>query len=115
MEYTFDLVGVSPVLSFFNYQLEDRQKQKIGAAYLGAYQCTLDAFIASIETVPGERGWNRDRVVDTVINFWLNNAEQIRHWKQRLEDAGRENLIVARLADLNSLRAEFDSLFNHHE
>jgi plasmid maintenance system antidote protein VapI len=112
MDYTFELVGVSPILSFFNYQLDNQQKkQDKGAAYLGAYRCTLDAFIETVETVPKDRGWNLDRAVDTVINFWLNHPEQINLWKKRLEDAGRENLIVARLADLSSLRSEFEALF----
>lgn len=112
MKYTFDLVGVSPVLSFFSYEQELQQQPLAGAQYLGAYQCTLDAFIQSVETVPTRRGWHLDEVVDTVINFWLNNAEQVNHWKRRLEDAGSENLLVARLADLNALRIEFEFLFS---
>jgi hypothetical protein len=109
MEYTFELVGVAPVLTLFSYQQEQQHKQ--GTAYLGAHRCTLDAFIQSIETGPFDRSWNRDRVVDTVIQFWLDNAEPICRWKQRLEEAGRENLLVGRLADLNALRSEFESLF----
>ena len=110
MEYAFEIVGVSPVLSFFNHQQETRQKSRIGPEYLGAYHCTLDAFIESIEDVSPRRGWNLDGVVDSVISFWLNNAEPIYHWKKRLEDAGAENLLVARVGDLDSLRAEFESL-----
>lgn len=107
MEYTFELVGVAPVLTFFNYQQEQRQ----GAAYLGAHRCTLDAFIESIDRVPIDPPWNRDRVVDVVIQFWLHNADSIHRWKQRLEDAGRENLLIARLSDLDAIRREFESLF----
>ena len=111
MEYSFDIVGVSPILSFFNHQQQARQQP--GAEYLGAYQCTLDAFINSMEEVPLRRGWHLDRVVDSVIRFWLSNAEQINHWKRRLEDAGKENLLVARVADLDSLKLEFESLLNY--
>lgn len=109
MEYSFEIVGVSPVLSFFNHQLA---AQSQGAEYLGAYHCTLDAFIDSIESVPQRRGWHLDRVVDSVIRFWLHNAEQVTHWKRRLEDAGSENLLVARVADLESLKVEFESLLH---
>lgn len=108
MEYSFELIGVSSVLSFFNQQ--QAMRQRTGAEYLGAYACTLDAFIASVEDMPVQRQWNLDRVVDSVINFWLNNAEQISHWKERLNDAGAENLLVARVSDLDSLKAEFESL-----
>lgn len=109
MEYTFDLVSVSPVLSFFNHQLGSHS-QKTGAEYLGVYHCTLDAFLESVQTVPPTRGWDLDEVVDTVINFWLHNGHKVRHWKERLEDAGSENLLVGRVADLNALRFEFESL-----
>lgn len=113
MEYTFEIVGVSPVLSFFNHQLQtqaDKLKQKKRAAYFGAYHCTLDAFLESVESLPLRQNWNLDRVVDTVIDFWLNNAEQVNIWKRRLADAGSENLLVGRVADLEILRSEFEKL-----
>jgi plasmid maintenance system antidote protein VapI len=111
MDYTFEIIAISPILDFFNCQQQIQQKQPAGAEYLGSYHCTLDSFIATIETVPPQRGWHLDRVIDTVIDFWLNNAEQVSHWKRRLEDAGSENLLVARVADLKALRAEFEFLF----
>ncbi len=113
MAYTFELLGVSPVLDFFNHQQQlSQRRRRSGVEYLGAYHCTLDAFIQSIETVSPERGWRLDQAVDTVVNFWLSNVETVRHWKHRLEDAGEQNLIVARLGDLRSLQAEFEQLFN---
>jgi hypothetical protein len=112
MDYSFELVGVSPILTFFHHQQEQQHRPHSGAAYVGAYHCTLDAFLDSLEPVPPRRGWNMDAVVDTVIQFWVNNAEQVRHWRSRLEDAGQENLVVARVADVTSLRSEFESLFH---
>jgi hypothetical protein len=111
MEYTFEILGVSPVLHFFNHQQEVlRQKPRVQVEYLGAYHCTLDAFLESVETVPPDHGWHLDRVVDTVIGYWMNNSDSIRHWKARLVDAGNESLLVARVADLKALKAEFESL-----
>lgn len=111
MEYTFELVGVSPILSFFNHQQELQQLvPRRGAEYLGAYRCTLDAFLDSVKAVPPERQWNLDSVVDSVVGFWLNNAEQVHHWNQRLRDAGSENVLVARVADFRALQDEFESL-----
>lgn len=115
MQYSFEIVGVSPVLSFFSHQYESQNQAHPGAEYVGAYQCTLDAFIESVESVPVRRSWNLDQVVDTVISFWLNNAEQIHHWKRRLEDAGGQNLLVARVADLEALRTEFEMLFGFRQ
>ncbi len=112
MEYTFEILGISPVLYFFNQQQEIITKTpRLGMEYLGTHQCTLDALLKSIETVPPKRGWDLEQLVDTVIDFWMNNADSIRYWKARLNDAGSENLLVSRVADLNSLRAEFESLF----
>lgn len=111
MKYSFDLVGVSPVLHFFNHQQQSVQKPpQPGVEYLGTQTCTLDAFIESLETVPDKWGWNLDQVVDTVIQFWLNNSDSIRYWKTRLNDAGKDNLLVARVADFSALQAEFESL-----
>ena len=45
-----------------------------------------------------------------LIQFWLNNSDSITYWKSRLQDAGRDNLLVARLADIQSLRHDFESL-----
>ena len=111
MEYTFEILGISPVLDFFNYQHKFNQKTLVtGIEYLGTYQCTLDAFLESVENVPPKQGWNMDRVVDTVISFWMNNSDSIRYWKDRLKDAGSENLLIGRVADVHSLRSELESL-----
>ncbi len=111
MKYTFDIVGVSPVLQFFNDQQQSLQKaQPQVVEYVGTHQCTLDAFIKSVELVPPKIGWEMDQVVSTVIKFWMNNSDSIHYWKSRLIDAGRENIIVARVADIKALQAEFESL-----
>ena len=115
MNYTFELLGISPVLDFFNHQQKLIQKKPAtGIEYLGGYQCTLDTFLESVETIPPKYGWEMDQVVDTVIQFWLNNSEHIRYWNARLRDAGREHLLVARVADFKSLQAEFESLLGNN-
>jgi hypothetical protein len=111
MAYTFEILGVSPVLYFFNYQ-QDLSQQKVpsGVEYIGSYKCTLDAVLQSVENVAPQRGWDLESVTGTVIDFWMNNIERVNHWKHRLNDAGRENLLVSRLADLESLKTEFEGL-----
>lgn len=113
MSYSFEILGVSPVLQFFNQQQEIMQQQsRMGVEYLGSHQCTLDAVLSLAETAAPRRGWPVDRVVDTVIQFWLQNADRIHYWKHRLEDAGNQNLLVARLADFQALKAEFELLLD---
>lgn len=113
MQYTFSILCVAPILHFFNQQQEVIQrKPRTGVEYVGAFKCTLDAFIESVETVPPKQGWDLDPVVKTVIDFWVHNSDSIRYWKERLQDAGSENLLVARVADINSLRAKWESLLH---
>ncbi|MGA9379480.1 MAG: hypothetical protein WBV73_11995 [Phormidium sp.] len=113
MKYTFDILGVSPILYFFNQQQETKEQQpQTGVEYVAAYKCTLDALIQSVENVSNYRGWDLDAVIDTVVNFWMNNSDSIKYWKQRLKDAGSENLLVGRVANVKSLRAEFEILLD---
>ncbi|MGJ0604910.1 hypothetical protein [Cylindrospermopsis raciborskii] len=118
MRYTFDIIGVSPVLYFFNHQQQslDRNLSKPRnqrVEYLGTQICTLDEFLQSAESVVNTKSWNLDEVVNTVIEFWLHNPDAIQYWKTRLKDAGRDNLLVARLADIKALQAEFESLLGY--
>lgn len=111
MPYTFEILGVSPILYFFNQQQELIHKTPdAGVEYLGAYKCTLDSFLTSAETVSPKRGWQAEKVVETMIDFWVNNSDSIGYWKKRLTDAGKDNLLIARIADFNSLKTEFESL-----
>lgn len=115
MKYTFEILGISPVLDFFNHQQKFIQnRQSLAIEYLGTYQCTLDVLIESVETISPNLGWELDDVVDTVLQFWMNHSERIRYWKRRLDDAGHENLLVSRVADIKSLKAEFESLLDQN-
>ncbi|MBD1901753.1 hypothetical protein NDI44_02630 [Trichocoleus sp. DQ-A3] len=114
MNYTFEILGVSPILYFFNHQQEIIQTDPHRAEYLGSPKCTLDAFLESVEAVPPKRGWNLEEILHTMVDFWLNNSDNIQYWNKRLKDAGKENLLVARVADLKALKAEFDSLLGQN-
>lgn len=111
MQYTFEILGVSPVLYLFNQQQEVAlKKPRPQVEYLGTHKCTLDAFIESIETVPLNQGWDLERMVNTVVDFWMNNADSIKYWQSRLEDAGNASILISRVADIKSLQAEFEFL-----
>ncbi len=115
MKYTFDLVGVSPVVYFFNHQQQKGHfAQRKGVEYLGSYNCTLDAFLKSVETIGYKYEWDLDQVVNTVVKYWMHNSESIQYWKYRLSDAGKDNLLVARVADIKGLKAELESLLGNH-
>ncbi|MBD2256383.1 hypothetical protein [Pseudanabaena sp. FACHB-2040] len=112
MNYSFDIVGVSPTLQFFNYQQKVEQTPRRSKAYLGSYCCTLDAFIEATDIVHQKPDWNWDEVVNSMVDFWLNQEESIRHWKSELQNSGGDSLLIARVANLKSLRSEFEHLFD---
>lgn len=113
MKYTFELLGVSPLLSFFNQQQNlAQQPSQGGVEYVANAKCTLDKFVNSVEEVSPSRGWDLDEVVETVIHYWMNNEESVRYWKERLEDAGTNNLLVARVGDVKGLQTTFELLLS---
>ena len=112
MSYNFEIIGVTPVLTFFNYQQQVENDPQRSKAYIGSYLCTLDAFINSMEMIPQKPQWNWDEVTKTMIDFWLSHEDVVRQWQQELETVQDDNLIIARVANLESLRQEFEYLFN---
>ena len=113
MKYSFDIVGVSSILHFFDHQQQSwGNSEAQGIEYVGSHICSLDAFLESVEPILPKWDWNKDEVLGTVIKFWMNNSENISYWKSRLTDAGKNNLLVARVADIKALRTELESLLN---
>ena len=113
MSYTFEILGISPLLDFFTQQQKINKKiENYKLEYLGIYTCTLDCLLESVETISLHKHWEKDRVLDTVINFWIKNPESIEYWTDRLKNAGDQNLLVARVGDIQGLRKTFESLIN---
>jgi hypothetical protein len=110
--YTFDIVGVSPILYFFNHQQEQAQKtEKTGVAYISSYNCSLDALIKSVESTQFEQDWQMDDLVQSVLDFWLDNLDSVKHWQRRLQDAGSDTILVSRIANDRALRNELEMMF----
>ena len=112
MSYNFEIIGITPVLTFFNYQQQVENDPQRSKAYIGSYFCTLDAFIESMEMIPRKPQWNWDEVTKTMIDLWLSHEDVVRQWQQELETVQDNNLIIARVANLEALRQEFEHLFN---
>jgi hypothetical protein len=113
MSYNFEIVGITPILTFFNYQQEVEVSPKRSKTYLGSYQCTLDSFIESTKIIPKKPEWDWDEVIETMVNFWLKHEDIIRHWKLEFDRSEQNNLLVARVANLNCLRAELEQIFGN--
>lgn len=112
MSYSFDIIGIAPVLQFFDHQQREEDNPNRSKAYLGSYCCTLDAFIEATQVVHRKPDWDWDAIVSSMVAFWLSQENDIRHWRHRLEIAdGQDNLVVGRVVNYNSLRGELESLF----
>jgi plasmid maintenance system antidote protein VapI len=113
MEFSFEIMGISAIRSFVDYQYEARQQPQQGAEYLGLYQCTLEAFIAAIQLIEYQRGWQLEKVIEAITRFWFNNDEQIAYWQSRLQEAGDDQLLVVKISDFEALRAKFELLLGY--
>lgn len=111
MTYSFQILGISPVIQLFQSQQHVIQSRP-DLEYVGVHQCRLDAFVNSVERVALDKGWEKMPVVNTVIEFWVQNPQKIQYWGQRLQVAGQENLLLARVGKLEALKSRFDHLFN---
>ncbi len=108
--YKFDIIGVAPVLYFFNYQ-QTQEHMQTGVAYVSSYECSLDALIKSVEGVAYDQNWDMDVLVRSVLDFWLDNWDSVKYWKLRLQDAGEGMVLVGRVGDDRALRKELEVLF----
>lgn len=112
MSYHFDIVGVAPVLHFFNHQQRVETTPKRSQAFLGSPVCTLDAFISATEVVHRKPDWDWDEIVGKIVEFWLHQEADVRRWKQEFELAeGKDNLLVGRVVNYTCLRQELEDLF----
>lgn len=112
MSYSFDIIGIAPVLQFFNQQQQLATQAQLSQAYLGSYWCTLDGFINAAEQAHPKPDWDWDAIVAKMVGFWLSREADVRHWRTQfsLTEAGG-HLIVARVVNYASLRREFEQLF----
>ncbi|NEO25431.1 MAG: hypothetical protein F6K03_00670 [Kamptonema sp. SIO4C4] len=110
MSYTFDIVGLASVVTFFNYQQKVERNPQRSKAYFGSQLCTLDAFIESADLIPQKPDWNWEEVVQSMIHFWVRHEEQIRYWQEELEQATADNLLIGRVANVPALRSELETL-----
>ncbi|MGK7910475.1 MAG: hypothetical protein AB4050_03185 [Synechococcus sp.] len=111
MRYSFELIGITPILDFFNHQQRNKsQTEGDRAEYIGSYHCSLDRFLSHLHDVPPERNWNMGLLSQAVVDYWIASAHTIQYWQDRLSDAGDSCLVVGRVANTQALRGEFEAM-----
>lgn len=112
MAYTFDIVGVTPIGKFVQFQHHFARKPHRSKTYLGSYDCSLDGLIKATKMIPHKPNWDWDQVLQEIVNFWVKSEESIQHWKKQLEFVREDSLLVARVTNSEALRQEFEWLFD---
>ena len=79
-------------------------------ANLGSPECTLDGLIQATELIPDKPDWDWDAVVKTMVNFWLHHESNIHTWRREMASFSEATLLVARVANTQILRQEFEAL-----
>jgi len=59
---------------------------------------------------PQKPDWNWDQVIESIIDFWLHQEKEIEKWRSSFTKTKEEILIIGRIANVNLLRRDFDSL-----
>ncbi len=111
MTYTFDIVGVTPIARFVQFQHQFAKQPNRSKTYLGSYECSLDGLINATKMIPQKPNWDWDQVLEEIIKFWVQSEAPIQHWKKQLQTVREESLLVARVANSEALRQEFETLW----
>jgi len=110
MTYTFDIIGITPIAQFVQFQHQFAKQTNRSKTYLGSYECSLDGLIQATKMIPYKPDWDWDQVLEEMVNFWIKSEETVQHWKQQLQQVQQESLLVARVANSDALRQEFEGL-----
>jgi hypothetical protein len=93
--YLLQFCGVSDPLQLF--YLEQRSVEAPGPVFTGLRPFQLDSLMAwALDSARG-RGWDLERIQATVVDVWLERADAIRQWQQRLQQEPADRLLVAGL------------------
>ncbi|OKH11316.1 hypothetical protein [[Limnothrix rosea] IAM M-220] len=113
MSYSFDLLGVTPLINFFEYQQKNEQDPYRPKTYIGSYNCTLDSFIDAMDMIPKKPEWDWDQVVEKMVQFWVRHEDRVRACEDDLNvDSDEPQLVIARVVNIEALRDNFELLFD---
>lgn len=83
MAYLLQFCGVTDPLQLF--YLEQCSADGIGPAFTGFRPFRLDALLAWALETASQRRWDRELTERTVLSAWMERAEAIAQWQQRLK------------------------------
>ncbi|MFM9087461.1 MAG: hypothetical protein ACKOPT_04870 [Cyanobium sp.] len=103
MSYLLQLCGVTDPLQLFYLEQRNLSPQPspstgsplIGPAFGGFRPFQLDDLLGWALDIARGRHWDREAIQRTVMDVWMERAEVICQWQQRLRDEPVDRLLVA--------------------
>lgn len=112
MSYLVQFCGFSDPLQLF--YLEQRSgtadPSKIGPVFAGFRPFQLDDLLGWALDTARQRHWDSDQIQRTVLDAWMERADVIRQWQQRLRLEPADRLLVAALGSRQDWRARCETL-----
>ena len=91
MTYLLQFSGLTDPLRLFYLE------QVSGPAFAGFRPLQLDDLLGWSEAIGRQRHWDGVAIHNAVMEAWLEKAELIRQWQERLRHAPQDPLVVAGL------------------
>ena len=96
--------GLGDVLRRFELE------QLTGLTLMGFRPVTLDGLVLWSHHVATQHHWDSETVQKDVCNLWLEKAEEISVWRQRLQHSSDEMTLLAGIGDERTWRQHWESM-----
>lgn len=117
MTYLVQFWGLSDPLHLFYLEQhsapagpEDGPAAALGPAFAGFRPFTLDALLGWALDTARQRSWDLELIQRTVLDVWIERAEQIRQWQLCLRQEPADRRLVAGLGTQGDWSRRCESL-----
>lgn len=97
MSYLLQFCGVSEPLQLFYLEQSGGASAQSGPVFAGFRPFRLDDLLGWALGSARQRGWDPEGIERTVLDVWMERAEVIRQWQERLRQEPADRLVVAGL------------------
>jgi hypothetical protein len=104
MTYLLQFCGVSEPLQMFYLEQSAGPECPSGPVFGGFRPFQLDDLLGWAQDSARQRGWDPEGIHATVLNVWMERADVIRQWQQRLREEPRDRVLVAGLGTRDDWR-----------
>ena len=85
-------------------------EQITGLNLMGFRPLTLDELMIWSQQVASQHHWDIDQIQNDVLNLWIDQANEIRMWKQRLQQSPDEVELLAGIGDEHGWQSHWEEM-----